>query len=248
MRFATIFIFGFLILGCSSKDESRTESVFPLVASSTPAIEPQETSSPELEFECENINDILGFADISFDATTVLRFYAKPDASEKPAETLRFYEDRSVKSFRFRAEGDHSFSHLGSGAKNLDYDIFELAVKSRRNNWLEVVVDDQTDETLWLQEGKIVRFKDWLQDMKEAFAIGRIKSTVNPLRAKPNATAKEVTFNGRDCFEVEDMKGDWIQVKMQEHNCSENPKQSVSGWLRWRDENGCLLVEIFPFA
>jgi hypothetical protein len=83
--------------------------------------------------------------------------------------------------------------------------------------------------------------------MKEAFAVGRIDSKANPLRAKPDAMAKEVNFNGDDCFEVLAMKGDWIKVVLQNH-CSNAPKQSVSGWLRWRDENGCLLVEILPFA
>ena len=117
----------------------------------------------------------------------------------------------------------------------------------RHNGWLEVVVSEQKNETLWLRESKTARFKNWLQEMEEAFAVGRIKSTVNPLRVKPKETAKKVNFNGRDCFEVEDMKGDWIKVVLQNH-CSDAPKQSVSGWFRWRDKNGCLLVEIFPFA
>ena len=245
MRFVTIFIFGFLILGCSPKNESpRIESVFPVVASTAT---PQETPSPELELECQNVTDILGFADISFDATTVLYFFDKPDASEKPAQTLRFYNDTTINSYSFRAEGEKSYSALRPEAHKLDYDIFNLAVVNRRNGWLKVVVGEQKNKTLWLKEGKLVRFKDWLQDMKEAFAVGRIKSTINPLRAKPDATAKEVSFNGRDCFKVEEMKGDWIKVTLQDH-CSDAPKQSVSGWLRWRDENGCLLVEIFPFA
>lgn len=70
MRFAIIFIFCFLILSCSSRDVPQAESVFPVVASTAT---PLETLLPELE--CENITGILGSADISFDATTVLYFY-----------------------------------------------------------------------------------------------------------------------------------------------------------------------------
>ena len=239
-----VFIFGFLIFGCSSKDTPRTQIIFPVAASTAT---PQETSSPELELECQDVTGILGSAGISFDDKTVLYFYGKPDASQTPAQTLRFYNDTTINSYSFRAGGEKSYFELNPKRHKLDYSLFDLAVVNRRNGWLEVIVGELKNETLWLKENKLVQFKDWLQDMKEAFAVGRIKSTVNPLRAKPDAAAKEVNFNGRDCFEVEDMKGDWIKVVLQDH-CSDAPKQSVSGWLRWRDESGCLLVEIFLFA
>ena len=244
MRFVSIFILGLFIFGCSLKDEPRTESVFPVVASTA---KPQETPSPELELECQNVVGTLGFADISFDASTVIRFYAKPDTSEQPAQTLRFYDDTVLKMFSFRAEGGKSYSLLRPEVHKLDYFLFDLAVKSWRKGWLEVVVDDQTNETLWVQESKVVRFEDWLQNMKNSFAIGRLIPENNPVRVKPDATAKEINFSGRGCFKVEQMQGDWIRVVEQSH-CSDTPNQSVSGWLRWRDESGCLLVEIFPFA
>lgn len=242
MRFVIVFILGFLIWGCSSKTEQRTEFVSPVVASTTT---PKET--PSAEFECENISGIIGTADISFDARTVLNFYDKPDASQTPAQTLRFYEDTALKMYSFRAEGQRPYFELNPEKHKLDYSLFDLAVKSRRGGWLEVVAGEQKNETLWLKESKAVRFKDWLQDMKDSFAVGRIKSVINPLRAEPDTNAKEISFVGRDCFEVKDMKGDWIKVTLQNH-CSNAPKQSISGWMRWRDENGCLLVEIFPFA
>ena len=242
MRFVIVFILGFLIFGCSSKIEQRNEFVSPVVASTAT---PQETPAPK--FECENITGIIGTADISFDATTVLYFYDKPDERQTPAQTLRFYNDTNLKMFSFRAEGEKSYFELNPERHKLDYSLFDLAVKSRRNGWLEVIVGEQKNETLWLKEGKAVQFKVWLRDMKESFAVGSKDSKSNPLRAEPNANAKEIHFAGIDCFKVKDMKGDWIQVELQNH-CSEAPEQSVSGWLRWRDKNGCLLVEIFPFA
>lgn len=244
MRFTVIYIFGFLILGCSSKDVRHTEVAFPVVASTAT---PQATPLPEIELECQKTTDILGFANISFNATTVLYFYAKPDATEKPAQTLRFYDDTTLKMDSFRAEGEKSYALLDPKRHKLDYYLFDLAVRNKRGGWLEVIVDDQTNETLWLQESKIVRFEDWLHSMKNSFAVGRITPKANPLHTKPDANAKEITFAGYDCFKVEEMKGDWVKVTLQDH-CSDAPKQSVSGWLRWRDENGCLLVEIFPFA
>jgi hypothetical protein len=203
------------------------------------------------ELECENITGIIGAAYINFDAKTVLYFYDKPDSWQTPAQTLRFYEDTALLMYSFQAEGAKSYFELNPKRHKLDYSLFDLAVKSRRSGWLEtwleVVVGEQKNETLWLKESNAVQFKDWLRDMKESFSVGRRDSKANPLRAEPDANANEINFAGIDCFKVKDMKDDWIRVERQNY-CSKAPEQSVSGWLRWRDENGCLLVEIFPFA
>ncbi|HEX8196038.1 MAG TPA: hypothetical protein VF571_07615 [Pyrinomonadaceae bacterium] len=242
MRFATIFIFCSFIFSCSLKNEPRTESVFPVTAST---VEPQKTVSTDLG--CQNVTGILGFADMSYDATTVIYFYAKPNASEKPAQTLRFYDDTTINSFSFRAEGEKSYSLLNPERHKLDYSMFDLAVKNRRNGWLEVKVDEQTNGTLWLQENNNVEFEDWRQLMKEAFAISRLNTETNPLRTKPDANAKALKTTERDCFKFEQMQGDWIKVSQKTH-CDTDLRSRASGWVRWRDENGCLLVEIFPFA
>jgi hypothetical protein len=242
MRLGIVFILNFLIFGCSDENGPRTESVSQVTtATSTPR------DSPFPELKCENISGIIGSADIDFDASTVLYFYNQPDSSQPPAQTLRFYDDDSLKMYSFRAEGERPYFELNPERHKLDYSLFDLAVRSRREGWLEVVVGEQNNETLWLKEGKHVRLRDWLRSMKGAFAVGRRDAKTNPLHTKPDATAQVLRFNGRDCFKVEDMQGDWIKVVLQNH-CSDAPEQSVVGWLRWRDENDCLLVEIFPFA
>ncbi len=247
MRFIIILISCILIFGCSSKAELQTEAVIPVADSpiATSTIKPQKIVSNDVE--CQNIKDIIGSADISFDGKTVINFYEKPNASQPPAQILRFYEDKELKMDSFTAEGEKSYILLNPEMHKLDYYIFDLAVKSRRNGWLEVVVDDQKNKTLWLQENKSVKFEDWLQQMKTSFSVGSLNIESNPLRLKPEATAEKIIFEGNDCFEVIEMKGDWIKVNLQNH-CSDAPIQSVSGWIRWRDENGCLLIEIFPFA
>lgn len=245
MRFTTICMFCLLIIGCSSNSGTQADIVIPVMASPTP------TSTIELpkpvDFECQNITGIIGSADISFDGKTVLYLYEKPNASQLPAQTLRFYDDKELKMDTFKAEGEKFYNLLRPEVHKLDYYLFDLAVRSRQNGWLEVMVDDQTKERLWIQENKAVKFEDWLQEMKNSFAVGSLNIESNPLRIKPHETAEKVSFNGNDCFAVTEMKGDWIKVNLQNH-CSEAPEQSVSGWIRWRDENDCLLVEIFPFA
>lgn len=248
MRVVTILILCFGVFSCSSRGEQSADTLFP---AATSTVESQKNVSTEkhtavlTDINCENVVDVLGFAHISFNETTVVYFYSKPNASENVAQTLRFYDDRG--SFSFRAEGEKSYSLLNVDRHKLDYSIFDLNVKSKRSGWLEVIVDEQTNETLWLQESKSVLFKSWQKIMKDAFAIGRINAEINPLRTKPDLTAKIINFNESDCFKFEQMQGDWIKVAQSTH-CNTDLKSTPSGWTRWRDENGCLLIEIFPFA
>ncbi len=247
MRFVLTFVLSFLIFGCSASPAGRDQAITDVPQS------PKNEKSTELEgpvsntLECENTVGVVGFADISFDATTVLRFYDKPEAPTAPAQTLGFYRDEALKMDSFKAEGKRTYSLLRPEVHKLDYYLFDLAVKRRNTGWLEIQVDDETKETLWLQESKTVKFQDWLQKLKSSFAVGRRTKDSNPLRMQPDSKSEEVSFLGNDCFAVVEMRGDWIQVNIQNH-CTDAPKQSVSGWLRWRDDNGCLLVEIFPFA
>lgn len=247
MRFITILVFCLFIFGCSPNAKIQSETVVSIATSpiATPTIETQKPVPNT--FECQNITGIIGSADISFDRKTVLYFYEKPDASQMPAQTLRFYEDKELKMDSFKAEGKKSYNLLDPEMHKLDYYLFDLAVKSRRNGWLEVIVDDNTKEMLWLQENKSVKFKDWLQDMKTSFAIGRLNAESNPLRAKPDANAEKMNFDGNDSFNVIEMKGNWIKVNSQ-NMPSEATKKSISGWIRWRDNNSCLLIEMYPFA
>lgn len=197
--------------------------------------------------ECENTADVLGYAAVSFDSTTVLPFFAKADSSEQPVQVLRFFNDAAINSLSFRAEGKDVYSLLRPEMHKLDYSVFELPVRSKHDGWLEVVVDSQTHKTLWARENQTVRFISWLSKMQKAFSVEREDPRTNPIRIEPAGDAKEVKPNGKDCFKVNQMRGNWIKVVQQNH-CDGSPRSLVSGWIRWRDEKGCLLVSIYPFA
>lgn len=196
--------------------------------------------------ECDNIKNVLGVAVVSFDSTTVLPFFAQPDSSKQPIQVIRFFNDSATNSVSFRVEGNESYSWLRPESHKLDYFNFELPVRSKRNGWLEVVVD-QTGKTLWVGDGQSVRFTKWLSKMRKAFAVGRIDPAVNPIRIKPAGSARELMLKSPDCFTVLRMTGDWIRVSRQ-NRCDGAPGPSVVGWIRWRSSEGCLLVSIFPFA
>jgi hypothetical protein len=203
--------------------------------------------APAADRVCENVSNVIGLATINFDSTTVLPLFAQPSSTEQPVEVLRFYYDPATKSDTFRAEKSGIYPLLRPEMHKLSYSLFELPVRSKRSGWLEVVVDERKAETLWVNESETVRFLDWLSKMRSSFAVEPRNPKANPLLARPAEGAREVKVKGRGCFTVERMQGDWIKV-IRQHDCDGVPIQSVSGWVKWRDGRGCLLVSIYPFA
>jgi hypothetical protein len=189
----------------------------------------------------------MGFGVVGFDEKTIIRFFADADSSKPPIQVVRFYHEPAVNSLSFRVEGKGYYSLLRPEGHKLDYDIFDLPVRTRRAGWLEVVADQESGKTLWVRENQTVRFADWLSKMRGAFAVARLKPGGNPLRSEPFGPASAVEIVGRDCFKVSEMRGDRIRVVQQDH-CNGVSGSAGSGWVKWRDNQGCLLVEIFPFA
>lgn len=102
--------------------------------------------------ECENTSGVIGFGVVSFGEKTAIPFFAHPVASKRPVQVVRFYHEPAVNSLSFRAEGKEAYSLLRPEAHKLDYDIFDLPVRARRDGWLEVVADEESGRTLWVRE------------------------------------------------------------------------------------------------
>ncbi|MDQ1557115.1 MAG: hypothetical protein QOD32_175 [Pyrinomonadaceae bacterium] len=243
VRSTMILTFGLLIWSCAPGSGDRPSALHPPEVTS--AVTPPATAGTHIE--CENISRVLGLAVVKVDVTTVVPLFAKPDSSGQPVQVIRFYHDPATNSLSYRVEGKETDSRIRPKHSKVDYDIFELSVLNRRGEWLEVVVNEDTGRTLWLQENQTVKFKDWLTVMRGSFAVESKEPKVNLLRASPADDAKEVKLTGRGCFKVEQMRGNWIEVVQQDH-CEKFEGKPAKGWLKWRDEAGCNLVSIYPFA
>jgi hypothetical protein len=244
IRSKIVLTFALLVWSCVPESGKRPQALpSPEMVS---AVEPQTTAGTDRG--CEDISKVLGYAVLHFDGTTVVPVFAKPDSSGQPVQVIRFYDNPATKSTDFRVEGEGMYAQLRPKGLKVDYYIFQLSVLSRRGGWLEVVVDEETTTTLWLQENQIVEFRNWLKHMQESFAVESYDLKVNPLRIKPADDAREVKMIGRGCFDVEQMRGNWIKVVQQPHCGEVKVATPATGWLKWRDKAGCMLVEIYPFA
>lgn len=110
-----------------------------------------------------------------------------------------------------------------------------LAVLARKREWVKVAYDDSGREG-WIRMERTWRFEQW-----ESFLKGRtarllpgLKNGYSVLRREADDGAAEVaTLTQHSRFTVSEIKGDWAEVKV---------SFDMSGWLRWRDADGRLLI------
>ena len=62
------------------------------------------------------------------------------------------------------------------------------------------------------------------------------------IRKQPSDKADEIKYEGRDCFQVKSLKGDWIEISTTNY-CDEgkNKDKIKSGWIKWRDGDKLLI-------
>jgi hypothetical protein len=184
----------------------------------------------------------IGTISINFTDKTVLSLYQKP-SDKKAAHILKFFDDETINSTNIK-NLEKEKVWLKPEVLWLDYHYFILRCKSQTKDAFEVIINNETGETLWLKKSKWTTFKTWENYLKGMFMIKRVPTSIsNDIRRKPEDNAEENIFTGEECFQVKSMKGNWIEIFTGE-SCEEDGSILDYGWIKWRDGNN-LLIEYF---
>ena len=109
----------------------------------------------------------------------------------------------------------------------------QLIVTARRQEWIKVVYDEAGREG-WLNpkgEGDFVPYADWLRHTIVHLLPGLHKKYYQLLRSEEGSALGVLT--PKDQLKIVKTKDEWAQVLT---------AQNQIGWLRWKDEDGRLLV------
>lgn len=106
-------------------------------------------------------------------------------------------------------------------------------VMARKEKWLQVTYDDAGREA-WLSPGSRGKFLPWSLYFKGQFihSLPGLQKRFYQLCKQPGAEIM-TSVTPRQIFKVLRVEGDWLMVMADQKNL---------GWLRWRDEDGRLLV------
>ena len=112
-------------------------------------------------------------------------------------------------------------------------------VTATRPGWIRIIYDDAEREG-WIPERKALGFRKWHEYLpgRRITLLPGIRKDYYLLRDEASLTSPpRETISRAGLLAVGKVEGDWIHVKS---------GGKLSGWLRWRDDNGRLVVLLNP--
>lgn len=111
------------------------------------------------------------------------------------------------------------------------YAVF-LTCVSQKGDWCEVIVNEQTQEKMWIKRGNYIRFRNWKDFAQKKYLLVHVNTSVYAAR-DTNSTPLDVKVN---CFEINEVNGDWMLISTSKNkacNSSGQPKLKKV-WVRFK--------------
>lgn len=110
-----------------------------------------------------------------------------------------------------------------------------LIVSARKREWLRIYYDDAGREA-WVDPHSRAQFVtwEWFLKQRSAFMLPGLQKRYYQLFHQTERTPL-ATLKAKQAFRVLKLEQDWCMVLI---------SQSQIGWLRWRDEDGRLLIGV----
>lgn len=175
----------------------------------------------------------IGVVSINFDDKTLIEFYETSDLTKK-LKIVEFFNDKSINSWNIKNLENHK-DWLVPESMWLDYGQFRFRCKTKMGNCFEIYVSDT--KTMWIQNQNFTEFKNWEEYLQTMFSVERSNKNEQNIYSRPFSKS-EIIESKKDCFKVNEMKGEWIQVETADH-CE--TKRKISGWIKWKTGNDILI-------
>jgi hypothetical protein len=186
-----------------------------------------------------------GLVQIESRSNYTIEFFKKPE-DKTVARSIEMVYDTFSFSMKDR---DETMTWFKPEAYWPDYMPLTLRCKSKVKDWMEVVINNETSEAVWIKNNQRVKYLTWMEYLGNMFAIERIDTSSNPIYSKPDTTSGKMAYAGKDFFAVKTIIGDWMEIYSPDYTDSSSSIsiKISSGWIRWKSGNK-LLINYYPTA
>jgi hypothetical protein len=175
----------------------------------------------------------LGIVDIDIYKTKEIKIY-KNKNDKTPERIIHLIEKNGEIAIK---ENDYQ-KWLKPESIWLDYSIFIFRYTNFQDNWIEIIVNNDSMIKMWIRKTETTSVKTWQTFLvKNTTAVEPLIST--EIKLEPSDNAKTIRKSAKeDCFEAIEIQGDWMKIRTNEElDCNEHPAPIKSGWIKWRQNN-----------
>lgn len=177
--------------------------------------------------------------------TISFRFYSSPNASQ-PVHRLSFYFDHSriPRKTRIAERNYHEwFSPISFNDDTTSgYFTMYLTCCKKSNGWLQVILNEETGETAWIQESNSVHLIKWNQLDSRKYSV-TITNNTQQYFLKADSTSQKLKYADINCFELIRIKGDWMLVSNKNSEMCDNYDRPYlhKAWIRFKTPSRLLI-------
>lgn len=148
-----------------------------------------------------------------------------------PVDSLTFHEAK------YFTDIDHAPPEFAPFHVKLDYQILILQATTLTQNWIEVVINQESGKTAWVRRDKVA-FSTWEDFLLGVYAVEVSDPSANTFRSGPNEHAADMGASVQDLRPLA-IQGNWMQVAPLLDGKVDTDARKA--WIRWRDEDRLLV-------
>ncbi|HXB10543.1 MAG TPA: hypothetical protein VNZ45_01045 [Bacteroidia bacterium] len=172
--------------------------------------------------------------------TLVLGFYKKP-GDKTVVQKLVTYTLNGKWYFLL---GKDSSWFINRSYNNGDpWEILTFICKRKKGKWMEVVVNEDTKETLWIQKDKHLSFEKLNDYVKHEPMVIEKYGTIY---SSPDTTSKVIDYPHQKCLDVMGVNGNWMNVSNEcDGPCCPSGEDNIphiSGWIKFKEKDKWLIT------
>jgi hypothetical protein len=169
--------------------------------------------------------------------TITLKFYKSPNEMVVDQKLTFYYTPDKPIAIKHLLQKDHLSwlkpFHFKSDTVRGYFQIYFIC-KTKKDNWYEVVINEESGETRWINDKRFVKIFAW----NKLIINSDLDVCVNPkynIYPKPDSNLIPLNFNKTDFFEIIETKGNWMKIKAQKGNpCGNSTENTYFAWFNYK--------------
>ncbi len=163
-------------------------------------------------------------------------------------KTIEVFDDKVINSYNIKSLDSISATWFKPMHLYLDYFIFDFQCSNFDENWIQVVVNEETNLKYWMKNSSVLKYTKWEDFISKVISVRPLDEKNNPILTEPNIDAPKCFKQPTDCLMPVEVIGDWIKVIIEPPICDETgdleEEDIFEGYIRWKKENR-LLIDYF---
>lgn len=185
-----------------------------------------------------------GLISINPENYPTLKFYENI-TDKNPIKSISIFHDEKIHSFNIQNLDSIKKEWLMPLHINLDYYIFYFQCSDVKDEWFQVIVNEETNLKYWIKKIPDFEYLSWESFISDVVAVRPIDSETNPILKSATLNAEKCKKQLIDCLVPVDVNGDWLKVKVEPVICDKTfemgDDEIFEGYIRWRKDNKLLI-------